>query len=242
MAEDTLKLADDLTVEVLPINTLREQEINAQVMQPSQLKRLTQNIKRRGTLESLPFCHRRDDGTVEIISGHHRVRAARAAGLENIPVLVDSGKLTRSEITAKQIAHNQLSGDHDEHLLRLLVQQLDDPDDMLETGLSSEWLQSVLEAPAGMDLPSINLDWRLLSLAFLPKQLSDITDMLALIERETPIAVAPVEAYDEFCQVVREYGRVNSISSIPSTIAFLIETAKNEIARAEAAADGPTEP
>src|SRR6266699_1322539 len=44
------------------------------------------------------------------ISGHHRTRAATAAGLSELFVLVDVTGLSRSQIAAKQLAHNAIEG------------------------------------------------------------------------------------------------------------------------------------
>ena len=43
-------------------------------------RQLTDNIKKRGQLESLPFCALTQNETrIEIISGHHRIRSAKEA-------------------------------------------------------------------------------------------------------------------------------------------------------------------
>ena len=56
-------------------------------------------------------------GYYEIISGHHRVRAGRAAGLEWFYVLVDGDEeLSRSKIVSKQLSHNQTK-----HLVLILL-------------------------------------------------------------------------------------------------------------------------
>ena len=50
---------------------------------------------------------------IEIVSGHHRIQAAREAGLESIHVLLDKSGLSRDEITAKQIVFHSLETDAD---------------------------------------------------------------------------------------------------------------------------------
>ena len=84
--EKNKKIADlgnGLELWSLVISTLKEQDINAQVMDDRRMKILTSNIKNRGALESLPYVYK-DGDTFSIISGHHRVRAANAAGLKTI--------------------------------------------------------------------------------------------------------------------------------------------------------------
>lgn len=75
---DRFQVGDDLYVEFVEIASLKEQDVNAQVVQPRHMERLTENIRYRGALEQMPYCYRDPDGTTtEIVSGHHRTRAAR---------------------------------------------------------------------------------------------------------------------------------------------------------------------
>ena len=54
-------------------------------MNPGKFEELVQNVKKVGILE--PALVRRDaDGKIILIAGHRRLAAAKAAGLENIPV------------------------------------------------------------------------------------------------------------------------------------------------------------
>lgn len=59
-------------------SSLREQDVNARAMPKAMFERLAQTIARDKRLESLPLCAKTERG-LEIISGHHRTRAATAA-------------------------------------------------------------------------------------------------------------------------------------------------------------------
>ena len=83
------------------------------------------------------------EGPKRICSGHHRARAARAAGLTEIPCLVDTAPMTHSEFTAQQIAHNELHGTPDTNVLAQLVRMIEDVDDLLATGLSEQELSKL---------------------------------------------------------------------------------------------------
>src|SRR5438552_334118 len=63
---------------------LREQDINANVMPVGMFNALVANMRKNGALESLPLCATRvaTPHLIEIVSGHHRVRAAVQAGIE----------------------------------------------------------------------------------------------------------------------------------------------------------------
>src|SRR5439155_18065937 len=73
---------------------LREQDVNARSMPRAMFERLSQTIARDKRLESLPLCAKTEPG-LEIISGHHRVRAATAASISELFVLVDVTGLNR---------------------------------------------------------------------------------------------------------------------------------------------------
>ena len=67
--QETFQIGDDLFIRIVEISSLKEQDVNAQVMQPRHFERLTENIRQRGQVESLPYCHRpNDEGQISIIS------------------------------------------------------------------------------------------------------------------------------------------------------------------------------
>jgi ParB-like chromosome segregation protein Spo0J len=70
---------------------------------PKAMFELAQTIARDKRLESLPLCAKTERG-LEIISGHHRIRAATAAGISEMFVLVGVTGLIRSQIAAKQFS------------------------------------------------------------------------------------------------------------------------------------------
>ncbi|RLC43118.1 MAG: chromosome partitioning protein ParB, partial [Candidatus Coatesbacteria bacterium] len=123
--EKLLEIHKDIWIARAKINELREQDINPNTMPKTMFDQLTINIKKRGTLESLPFCAE-VNGKYEIISGHHRIRAARAAGMDEVYILLDTSGLSRDEIIAKQLAHNNINGTVDPDLTLRLFEQIKD--------------------------------------------------------------------------------------------------------------------
>lgn len=230
--EKNSKIAElDCRLEIwsLVISNLKEQDINAQVMDDRRMKILTSNIKNRGTLESLPYVHKVGE-TFSIISGHHRVRAANAAGLKTIYCLVDTNALTKSQIVSKQIAHNELVGTADSEILGELVKQMQEVDDIIASGLPEQFLNSIAKESPVMDLPQLDFDWRTLQLAFLPKQLNDFQTLVKAIDGKAEfVGVASVEQFDEFSKAMVQFGKTKNIKSIGATIQFLTEVALKEV-------------
>jgi ParB-like chromosome segregation protein Spo0J len=125
MKEKLLELGQGLELWKVGVDELREQDTNARSMPKEMFQRLTETIGRDKRLESLPFCALTPKG-VEIVSGHHRVRTARAAEVKDIYILVDVTGLTPSEIAAKQLAHNSIEGTDNEQLVREIYAKIED--------------------------------------------------------------------------------------------------------------------
>ena len=130
--EKIYDMGTGLIIAKVQIDKVREQDINARIMKKEMQDQLTANIKNRGQLESLPLLAEKD-GVLEIVSGHHRIKSARAAGMKEIIAIIDVSGLSRSKIASKQLAHNAISGFDDPSVLREICKMLDDVDDMLES-------------------------------------------------------------------------------------------------------------
>ena len=98
--ETVADMGSGLVIAKVKLTDFREQDINARIMKTEMQKQLTDNIKKRGQLESLPFCAL-IDGKIEIISGHHRIRSAKDSGvLTELFVILDTTGLRRSQVAA----------------------------------------------------------------------------------------------------------------------------------------------
>ena len=152
--EKIYDMGTGLIIAKVQLDKVREQDINARIMKKEMQDQLTANIKNRGQLESLPLLVEKD-GVLEIISGHHRIKSARAAGMKEIIAIIDVSGLSRSKIASKQLAHNAISGFDDPSILREICKMLDDVDDMLESFIGKDIMEEPLEqydkllSPAG---------------------------------------------------------------------------------------------
>ena len=104
--EKIAELENGLSLWKVGIDMLREMDKNARVMESEKFELLKEIIEEDKRLESLPLVTLKKDGRGEflIISGHHRTRAARMAGLQQIHVLVDENELTLDQIKSKQLS------------------------------------------------------------------------------------------------------------------------------------------
>src|SRR2546422_1137758 len=161
-----LELGNGLELWKVHASTLREQDVNARSMTKEMLERLTLTIGRDRRLESMPFVAKTGRG-LEIISGHHRVRSATAAGISEIFVLVDVTGLTRSQIAAKQLAHNAIEGQDNEQLLAEIYRQIEDAESKLEAFIDEKLdVQIPRVRIEGLD---VEIDFKTVLLTFLPR-------------------------------------------------------------------------
>jgi hypothetical protein len=227
------ELGDGLGLYMVPLSVLREQDVNARIMDGGEYSQLVSNIRNTGALESVPFCATSPDNpsVVEIVSGHHRIRAAREAGLKSVPILLDSSGLSRSDIVAKQLAHNRLVGRDDPETLRLLFELLDSPELMLESGLAND----LLDIPA-VDLdqllaPRLEMDWRVITFTFLPHQFDDMQKLLDAIPSSDSVLAGEIDQFDAFMKATIKYARLKNIRNAGLAIAVLTSIALREIER-----------
>ncbi len=99
---------------------------NAQKLTPKTMKALEKTIERDGFLVPVLIQKDKDSDKYIVLSGNHRVMAAREIGMKQIPAVIWDGK----ESDAKRIAIslNTIHGDPDAYLLAPLLAELDDAD------------------------------------------------------------------------------------------------------------------
>lgn len=223
------KIADmgsGLIIAKVSAEHMREQNINARIMKNEMQNQLTDNIKKRGQLESLPFCALTQDETrIEIISGHHRIRSGKDAGIKDFFVILDVSGLNRSNITAKQIAHNAISGFDDQSTLKELVKMLDDVDDMIESYAGKEILTEPHENIDKYLSPVVQFDWKHISILFLPHMIDDLNKLVETTKRLAPdyVGLADIEDYKPFIEALSKYQGFADVKNVGAAIHAMIK-------------------
>jgi len=230
MAEFICEAYEDLELWRVNIDQLREQDINAQCMSPEMQERLTSNIAKEQRLESVPFVLKREDGKFDIISGHHRYRAARNAGLKEIIVLAETRPLDRSRVVSKQVAHNRLVGTSDPQVLKKLCEEMVRPEDLLEAFINKSDLE-IKYQPVPIDDIIIKYDWKILVLSFLPSQLNDIKSLCDAIPPKTAmVGACDIKIFDEFRETLLALGKAEDIRNLGTAVAKMVEITKEYLA------------
>ena len=223
-------MGSGLIIAKVEIDRIKEQDINARVMKNEMQDQLTANIMKRGQLESLPFLVLKD-GKLEIVSGHHRVKSARAAGLKEIIAIIDISGLSRSQIAAKQLAHNAISGFDDDSTLREIVKMITDVDDMIESFVGKDIMEEPLEQYEKMMSPAIQFDFKNVTFSFLPHQVSDMDLLIKNLETNAPeiIGVAQYEQCKGFVEALGRYQKFTDIRNVGAAVHAMIQNANERM-------------
>jgi len=108
-----VKLKFKHEIKSVPINEIRKNSFNPNVMEPELMAQLNEKIKEEGILQPILLRHIEPKGKIkyEVIDGEHRYLAAKNIGYEEIPAIVLDKKLPEAMISS--INMNKLRGEFD---------------------------------------------------------------------------------------------------------------------------------
>jgi hypothetical protein len=237
-----LILPDYMRLAYVHIESLREQEVNARSMSKAMFSQLIDNIANSGSLESVPLCAE-IDGVIWIVSGHHRVRAARAAEQTYILVYVASG-LTWDQVKAKQLAHNSIEGKDDPELVKQIFEQIQDVQSRFEAFIDAKLFDA---APRPVSFTQVDVDFKKTSravlLLFLPIQWADMETALQNILPSAEFDDALLCGFEEWqpwSDALKRVRQEVNITAIPTAIAVMAQLATerlDQLAEEKAQAD-----
>ncbi len=203
---------------------------NARYMDKETFDQLVSNIRRDGALESVPLCHKEGD-VLTVLSGNHRVMAAREAGLPQIVVLYIDKPLSKGVKIAKQISHNAIVGKDDPVILKDLWGELDDIALRMYAGLDSETLKE-LEKLEFTSISESHMDFKAVTFAFLPEEaeaLKEAIDNADLIFAGDEAYLLSRKHFDEVFNMVADIKEKYNIVNNPTAIMKIMELARERL-------------
>jgi hypothetical protein len=208
-------------------------EKNARYMKAEQFQALVENIKQDGNLSSLPLCYREKDGNLRVLSGNHRVQAARQAGVESVLVMVVADEKDEDKRLAIQLSHNAIAGQDDLVVLKELWESIKNVKARLYAGLDSDTVKA-LEGIQFAAITEQRLRYKLTSFLFLPEELEDMDQLL----KETAAAFAGDEVYlahlhsfDAFFELITRIKKRCQIKNSAAAFLKLLELARQGLAQ-----------
>jgi hypothetical protein len=200
---------------------LREQDVNANVMPTGMFNALVGNLRKNKAIEGVPLCAVREGSTaMEIVSGHHRVRAAMQAGIDEGLVLCYYG-ITTSELIAKQLSHNSIQGNSDPEIVKRLYESIESLPEKMESFIDPSLWESLPE-PTHFEQVDVDLfaDAKTVTIMFLPVQAADFQKAADLLNKDDDIVyLAHRQQFDAFRDAVHEVRKELEIYAYPTAIA-----------------------
>ena len=198
-------------------------ETNARFMPNDKFAALVANVKRDGGLASVPLVYAFDEPeTPLVLSGNHRIMAARAAATGPELCMVISARKTVDELVAIQLSHNAIAGADDLQTLKKLCDQIHDIDMKMYSGIDEDTLKK-LEAIKFEAISEPRLVFKTVTMLFLPHEIDELNAMLSevdkLLEDENSYALK-VADYQEFFEML---ANAKSGLKIKNTATALLE-------------------
>ncbi|MCH8242879.1 MAG: ParB N-terminal domain-containing protein [Planctomycetes bacterium] len=236
--KERVDLGENLELWKVPLPMMREQNLNARSMTSDTFLQLVDNIKRTNRLESLPLLAVQMQGeklTLEIVSGHHRTRAARKAGLDEVWALVDTSNLSRDRVRAKQLAHNSISGTDNPDLLAQIFGQITDVDARIEAFIEPDLSKYAKSAKLITSQFNVEMQARVVSILFLPVQEATFKEaMERLAGTETSdVYLAARDEYDTLTATMGKLSEAYDIRSTPTLFARMAQIVNEHLAAQE---------
>lgn len=224
-----------LTIDPQKIRLL---ELNAHYMPHDKFQQLVENMKQDGCLMHAPFgaywryyseedevqYDKDGDPILEVLSGNHRVLAARAAGLREIEIKCWTRPMSHEERIARQLAGNAINGDDDEAILRQLYDQIEDVGWKQYSGLDDK----VLGLLEDVSLPSIGeagLDFQTITFTFLPHEVERVTAVweqaMALVNSDE-VFLARWGEYDRLLDALAKSGAAYGIKNTATSLLAIL--------------------
>jgi hypothetical protein len=213
------------------VDDLKEQEVNPRSMPQKMFDQLIDNVKNTKALESVPLCAQVGDA-IHIISGHHRTRAARAAGIKYILVLLFTD-LPVSRVKSKQLAHNNISGRDDPELLRRVFEQIVDVQAQFEAFVDARVFDSIPETVSFKPI-DVNMQAaaKTIVIVFLDTQFKNFDAAVqALMPKVQPdkVYLASKDAFEGWKDTLNRVREECDIVSVPAALAYMAELVNEKL-------------
>jgi len=226
-------LPEHLSLFVANISELIEQDVNPRSMTKKTFDQLVDNISTVGGLESVPLCVRTDKG-IEIVSGNHRVRAGRAAGVKVVLVLLYED-LSKSAMYSKQLSHNTIAGSDDPELVARVFGAITDVAEQFAAYVDPRIIDLIPD-PVKFNPPDVNLlgNSRVVLLMFLSSQHDDFVAAAEAIVPSVDVDrmyMANRDFYDSWRKALQTVRDECEIFSIPTAVVEMARLAMERLAQ-----------
>ena len=154
--------------------------------------------------------------------------------ISELYILVIEREVSHSEMRAKQLSHNSLSGIDDPQTLKELYFEIDDINFKIASGITDQELE--LDGfNVSIDDIKVDLDYENISILFLPKQrevLEKVFDDI-MLENGTKVFLADKKEFKHFHKLVLEISKIDNIHNISAIFARMLELTRERLTELE---------
>ncbi len=192
--------------------------LNAHFMRDETFRQLVANIREDGNLSSHPICFHEDD-KVFTIDGHHRVEAAKKAGVPWMYYIYLDRGVDDDERIARQLAANAIVGQDDEQKLLTLYSKLDIRKKMY-TGLDEKRFK--MYEPINLKaFADKALTLKQIELMFMPNEVQTIIDKLDAIGKSSRARL--IGTLDQHQPMIQAFMGLKKATNVHnSSVAFMV--------------------
>ena len=149
--------------------------------------------------------------------------------LTELFVILDTTGLRRSQVAAKQLAHNAISGFDDQSTLKEIAKMIDDVDDMLESYIGKDIIGEPMADLEKLRSPKVEFDWKNVTFTFLPHQLRDLDQLVKVLGSLSPdmLGVADIDQHEEFIETITKYQQFANVKNTGAAIHAMIKATES---------------
>lgn len=213
--QDKLDVANEALGAIMPYrlevhnpSELKLLDKNARFMRNETFQQLVENVRRDGALQSLPLIYRDTvSGQRIVLSGNHRVMAARTANLNQILCLVIVGEMGSDQQVAIQLAHNAIVGQDDLQVLKDLYDSIGNIEFKVYAGIDEQMRQQ-LNSIKFSAIAEARMPFKAVNLLFLPPEateLESVLDRVGKLLEDDGTYVLRLNEYQEFFDLIAQF-------------------------------------
>ncbi len=139
------------SIQTIKISELFPNPWNTNTVAPDNQAKIEASIKRYGMFKPL-ICRTLDDGRLQIVGGEHRWEAAKAIGIQEVPI-VNLGKIDDKRAKEISLIDNSRYGTDDSLKLAEVLKELDDVSEVMP--ISNKELEEIFSATT-IDLDALD--------------------------------------------------------------------------------------
>lgn len=210
---------------------------NARYMEQTTFMQLVSNIRKDGQLSSVPFTvlleSGKNAGKYEVISGNHRVKAAKQAGITRLWVMYcEESLISNDEKRAIQLSHNSIAGKDDLEILKDLVDEITSADYKEYAHID----ESVFDELDSVDFDIIQPTNEVVTVTFTFFDVDKVNfgSLCEELDAYTPqqlesLSLFPIEKFKEFNKIVGSVQEKYKVKSYGLAVSKIMELAKMKL-------------